>query len=237
MIKKYNQAIGIIGGMGSYATAHFFRRLIDAFPAEKEWDRPRIVIDNRCTLPSRVRVFLYRDPIEYEELISSLADSARGLLEFGVDYLIFTCNTAHIFLEDVFERVPEARSKTINIIETLGNELKNNNVGSAYLLASEGTIDSKIFPKVFKKYGVRITSPTQEDYADIRYFIEQVKQSNSGEACKIKFLDYCKSLDSDNIILGCTELPVITNNTELYEGVSIWDPLTSVIREIKRRIN
>ena len=27
--------IGIIGGMGSYATIDFFRRLVDAFPAEK----------------------------------------------------------------------------------------------------------------------------------------------------------------------------------------------------------
>ena len=38
--------IGIIGGMGSYATIDFFRRLVDAFPAEKEWERPRIIVDN-----------------------------------------------------------------------------------------------------------------------------------------------------------------------------------------------
>ena len=55
----YQQTIGIIGGMGSYATLDFFSRLLAAFPAEKEWDRPRILIDNRCTMPSRVRAILY----------------------------------------------------------------------------------------------------------------------------------------------------------------------------------
>ena len=40
-VMKYTETIGIVGGMGSYATLDFFRRILDAFPAEKEWDRPR----------------------------------------------------------------------------------------------------------------------------------------------------------------------------------------------------
>lgn len=58
---KYTETIGIVGGMGSYATLDFFRRLLNAFPAEREWDRPRIVIDNRCTMPSRVHAILYNE--------------------------------------------------------------------------------------------------------------------------------------------------------------------------------
>ena len=50
----YRDVIGILGGMGSYATLHFFEAILNAFPAEKEWDRPRVLIDNRCTMPSRV---------------------------------------------------------------------------------------------------------------------------------------------------------------------------------------
>ena len=44
--------IGILGGMGTYATIYLFQEYVELFPAEKEWDRPRIVIDNRCTMPS-----------------------------------------------------------------------------------------------------------------------------------------------------------------------------------------
>ena len=56
--------VGIVGGMGSYATVDFFKRLVDAFPVEKEWDRPRIIIDNKCTMPSRVRALLYGEKRE-----------------------------------------------------------------------------------------------------------------------------------------------------------------------------
>ena len=52
-MKKDDFVIGVLGGMGTYATIHLFREYADLFPAEKEWDRPRIIIDNRCTMPSR----------------------------------------------------------------------------------------------------------------------------------------------------------------------------------------
>lgn len=54
--------IGVLGGMGTYATINLFKQYAEVFPAEKEWERPRIIIDNRCTMPSRVRAFLYACP-------------------------------------------------------------------------------------------------------------------------------------------------------------------------------
>ena len=89
---KYTETIGIVGGMGSYATLDFFRRILDAFPAEKEWDRPRIVIDNRCTMPSRVRAILYQE--EKETIVKEMEDAVRGLLSCGADHLVFGCNAA-----------------------------------------------------------------------------------------------------------------------------------------------
>lgn len=51
--------IGILGGMGSYATLDIFDRILAAFPARKEWERPRMVIDNNCMMPSRVVAALF----------------------------------------------------------------------------------------------------------------------------------------------------------------------------------
>lgn len=47
-----DRVLGIIGGMGSYATLSFYKKVLDGFSAEKEWERPRIIIDNYYTLPS-----------------------------------------------------------------------------------------------------------------------------------------------------------------------------------------
>ena len=70
--------IGLVGGMGSIATVDYFRRLIDAFPAQKEWDRPRIIIDNRCDIPSRVRGILYGE--KTKEIVASLIESIQMMI-------------------------------------------------------------------------------------------------------------------------------------------------------------
>ena len=114
-------AVGIVGGMGSYATVDFFRRIINAFPAQKEWERPRIIVDNFCTMPSRVRAILYNE--RRDELIEDLCSSVRNLLNAGAERIIFACNTSHVFIPEVILRVPECRDKIINLIEACAREI------------------------------------------------------------------------------------------------------------------
>ena len=73
--------IGVVGGMGSYATLDFFERYLNKFEADKEWDRPRIVIDNRCTMPSRVRAILYNE--RWDQVVSAISDSIGTLMQAG----------------------------------------------------------------------------------------------------------------------------------------------------------
>lgn len=124
-------AVGIVGGMGSYATVDFFRRIVDAFPAQKEWERPRILIDNYCTMPSRVRAVLYNE--RRDELVEDMSDSVRNLIQAGAEKIIFACNTSHIFIPDVISNVPECRDKIINIISNCADEIyaKNARGGGA----------------------------------------------------------------------------------------------------------
>ena len=87
---KKDFVIGVLGGMGTYATIHLFQQYAEVFPAEKEWDRPRIVIDNRCTMPSRVRAFLYNEKVD--QLVDEMADSMQGLVNAGCTKIILACN-------------------------------------------------------------------------------------------------------------------------------------------------
>ena len=73
--------IGVLGGMGTYATINLFKQYAGVSPAEKEWDRPRIIIDNRCTMPSRVRAFLYNENVD--KLVDERAKSIRWFLNIG----------------------------------------------------------------------------------------------------------------------------------------------------------
>ena len=75
---KSKFVIGVLGGMGTYATIHLFQQYAEIFPANKEWDRPRIIIDNNCTMPSRVRAFLYNENADL--LVKQMTDSIYNLI-------------------------------------------------------------------------------------------------------------------------------------------------------------
>lgn len=73
--------IGVLGGMGPYATVDLYKRLVDAFPTEKDWQKPWILIDSYSTIPSRVRALLYGEKnggiIELYDRFSPMACGCR----------------------------------------------------------------------------------------------------------------------------------------------------------------
>lgn len=230
------EVIGVVGGFGSYATLNFFNRLLESFPAEKEWDRPRILIDNYCTLPSRVRGILYHE--NEEEIINGLASSIKNLINAGATKIIITCNTAHYYLNDVYDILPESEKYVINIIEELAIQLNKNNIREISLMASEGTILSKIYQKTFENYNIKINVPNEEEFFKIRNLIEIVKQNKEvNKKVKGNFINLLKEQKNDSIILGCTEFPILYQYVKEdieKENITIYDPLESSILKIKR---
>lgn len=167
--------IGILGGMGSYATFDIFRRYLESFPAVKEWERPRIVIDNNCTMPSRVLAAIENK--DRERLVREMAASLKMLVSAGCSHIFLACNTSHIFLEEVLKIVPAAREKIINIIDVLAKALLKKKKNGLTLLATEGTIQTHIYQNVFSKYGLHVVEPDESVFPKMRAIIESVKQN------------------------------------------------------------
>lgn len=227
--------IGIIGGMGSYATVDFFRRLVEAFPSEKEWERPRIIVDNFCTMPSRVRAILYNE--NREELVNDLCNSAMNLYRGGCSRIILACNTSHVFLPDVEKCVPECEDKFLHIIKTLAEDMQNQSIKEAYLLASEGTIQTNIYNDFLSKCDIALKVPTEEHYALLRTWIEAVKQNAYTKKILQSFESVIDECESSSLILGCTELPILYRKaceTGWKPKIKIFDPLESVIKVLKK---
>lgn len=231
---QYKQAIGIVGGMGSYATLDFFGRLIKSFPAEKDWDRPRILIDNRCTMPSRVRAILYGERVD--EVSDMLAESVRNLIHSGADVLVLACNTSHVFLPEIIKRVPEAEGKFVNIIESLSDSLLACDTRTFRLMASEGTLDSRVYQLYLNSYGIEIEPPNPDEYPIYRGLIEDVKQDRVNEDTVARFVDAVEMGDNDHVIIGCTEFPPIYRLAAerlAEDGYHVFDPLDTTIAKIK----
>lgn len=233
-MKKEKFVIGILGGMGTYATINLFRQYADVFPAKKEWDRPRIIIDNRCTMPSRVRAFLYNENVE--QLVDEMKDSMENLVRSGCNRIILACNTSHLFLPKIYTKVPTLKGKVINIIDNCINIISRGRIKRVFLLASEGTIDSKIYQNALNEKNIKCIVPSKEEYGLLRECIEAVKQNNYTENTKKIFIDLVNRYN--NCILGCTELPILYEKYKDDVKIdNIYDPLLLGLKKLKEEFD
>lgn len=221
--------IGVLGGMGTYATIHLFEQYAEVFVAEKEWDRPRIVIDNRCTMPSRVRAFLYKENVE--QLVCEMAESLNNLKRTGCNRIILACNTSHLFLPLIYQKHPDLQGCIVHIIETCVNRINTDGIKRVFLLGSEGTIESHIYQDALKKEGIECVVPEQSEYAMLRDCIEVVKQHKNFDEVRNTFLELVNRYDS--CILGCTELPILYDAFKNDVCCSnIYDPLMLAVQKL-----
>ena len=233
-MKPKDYVIGILGGMGTYATINLFKQYAEIFPAEKEWDRPRIIIDNRCTMPSRVRAFLYKENIE--QLVNEMTESLEYLSKVGCNRIILACNTSHLFLPQIYEKVPELENKILNIIDNCVENILKDGIKQVYLLASEGTIESKIYQEALMKKSIKCIVPEKEEYDNLRKCIEAVKQNKYDNDTEQIFTHLINRYDS--CILGCTELPILYEKySNKIKCSNTYDPIELGIKKLKEEFD
>jgi aspartate racemase len=91
------KTVGVIGGMGPWATALFFESLLRLTPARKDWEHLHVVIDSNPHIPSRTRHYLFGEPSPVQGMI----DAAGRLAAYPVDVIAVPCNSASFFLPQV----------------------------------------------------------------------------------------------------------------------------------------
>lgn len=91
----------------------------------------------------------------------------------------------------------------------MGEELKLKDEGEVLVIAAEGALQKKLYQTRLKKYGIKCVNPDEEDFIDIRYFIECVKRNELNEDLVHQFGNFLDKFGKRNVVLGCTEFPVL----------------------------
>lgn len=242
----YKETIGLVGGFGAYATLDFFARLLECFPAEKENERPRIIMDNNFPMPSRVRAILYDE--HYSQIVEEICGSIQYLMDGNADKIVLVCSTAHAFLPEVLEKLPHAEERIVSLTKCVSDNMKKENITNAVIIGSEGTLDTGVYDKALAQAGIAVYKPVTKEYPEIREFIESVKQKNITDMTLKSYIEFCNRMmdryNTNNMILGCTELPVLVKEIakkqelleecrEKYSLIQFWDPLDCVLEFLR----
>lgn len=115
------------------------------------------------------------------------------------------------------------------MIDLLAKGASARGVASAFLLASEGTIASGIYQDEFGKYGIEVDPADEAQQGRLRDFIEVVKQNKVTPEAKEEFAAFVCGLGREDVILGCTELPILVDSSLDYGGAMLLDPMQAAI--------
>src|SRR5690625_2011777 len=90
-------SIGVLGGMGPFATSEYFNRVIKNTKAQKDQDHINMIILNHATLPDRTSIIEDNNATLF---LNSIKNDIK-LFNKWVDFAVIPCNTSHYFIEEI----------------------------------------------------------------------------------------------------------------------------------------
>jgi len=210
------KTIGILGGMGPEATAYFFGLIIKNTTARCDQEHIPIIIWNNPKIPPRTCAILGRGPTPWPLLIEGVEILRRA----GADFVVMPCITAHYFYPQI---AAKSRLPVVSLIEESLLYAKMNFPGlkKAGLIASTGTVKSKLFHRSFAQRGIEVIAPTnreQEKVMEAIFGEKGVKAGFTTGKPRRLILGIARRLiarGAEAIIAGCTEIPLVLKETDL----------------------
>ncbi len=213
--------IGILGGMGTQAGLDFCNKLAILNRGKIDQEYPLFLLYNKSNIPGRPESIGSQTKNlsnkstnktsreKYNKVLKSLLKGCKLLEKNKCKFIVIPCNTAHYWFDDL--------QKKINIpIINMPKEVfkftkkkckKNSKIG---LLATEGTLKTRVYKKIFDKNYQLIEPSPKIQKMSVNKAIKFVKMGNVKAAAKVikPAIDSLIKMKCRKIILGCTELPI-----------------------------
>lgn len=213
--------LGIIGGLGPMATAYFMRRIIEMTDAATDQDNIEMVIYNSPSIPDRTGYILDNTK---ESPLPKIIDLANRLELQDVDYIAIPCITAHYFHQQIAKSVDVPVS---NGIREAADYLSEHGIKKVGIMATDGTVSTRLFDSVFMDYGIQCVYPDVEYQKLVMSIIyDEVK---AGKPVSMKEFELVKNQllasGAEVVILGCTELSIAKRDNHIEGVLDIIDVL------------
>jgi len=209
------KAIGIVGGVGPTAGTDLANKIFRHTDAHKDQDHINLYLTScPSIIPDRTGFLLDggADPAP------GITECIRKLAQCGADAVGIACNTAHspLILKNV--KIPEG-VVFVNMIDSTCRYIHRNFGKSKIgLLATLGTIRTKIYDQYFEKYPeLELVIPPDDICEEVHraiydpeYGIKSTPRvSARASEIVVKAVNQLKTMGCSAVILGCTELPLV----------------------------
>lgn len=221
---KNKKVLGVIGGLGPIATAHFMELAINMCDAKCDQENLDMIIYNIPSIPDRTAYILDNSK---ESPLPRMVEIGHTLTEQGADQIAIPCVTAHYFCDELDLNIS---APIINGVRETVAYLKDRNISKVGIMATDGTISSGLFAKELEAAGIKPVIPSKDGQAAVMHLIyNNIKAGTAPDMDKFAFVrDELFSLGAEAIILGCTELSLIKRDYIIGAGfIDVMEVLAS----------
>lgn len=201
------KTIGVLGGLGPWATVDLFEKILRLTPASRDQEHLRVIIDNNPKIPDRSPAILGSG----EDPTPALVATARNLERAGADLIVIPCNTAHAFYGPIAAAVSVP---VLHIMDEVAQAARREipALRRAGVLATRATMAAGLYHSAFARVELSVVGPDAAGQEVVNRTIYAVKAGQTGPALTGALLPVAQGLvdrGAEAIVLGCTELPFV----------------------------
>lgn len=211
---EQKQTLGVIGGLGPIATAHFMELIIRMTEAATDQEHLDMILYNRPSIPDRTGYIL--DPTKPNPL-PEMIRVGNALARQGAKLIAIPCMTAHYFHRELTRYI---EAPIVHAIHETAAHLKKHGISKVGIMATDGTIRSKLFQSELERHGIEALIPGPEGQKCVMSVIYDDIKANK-PAGMDKFQLASRDLwaqGAQAIILGCTELSLVKRDYPIGAG-------------------
>lgn len=208
------KTLGVLGGLGPMASAYFLQLIVQMSDAATDQEHMEVILHSKPQIPDRTRYILGQSG---DNPLPQMAEAGRGLAAQGAEILAIPCITAHYFQEQL---EAEVGVPILHAIEETALYLEQASVACAGILATDGTLASRLFQTCLGEHNIGCIAPGEEDQEAVMHLIyENVK---AGKPVEFPLFEAVSgrlfARGAQVVLLACTELSLIKRDYALKPG-------------------
>ena len=138
-------------------------------------------------------------------------NACKSLVSSDVDFIVLGANTAHLFADEIQEKI---NIPIIHIAAATAKEINRKKLSKVGLLGTKSTMEMGFYRDKLKECGIETIIPTdKKDIEEIQNIVKnELGKGIITKESKKKFIDYAYTMverGAQGIVLGCTEIPML----------------------------
>lgn len=206
------KTIGLLGGLSWQSTLLYYRLLNEAVHQRlRKHHSAKIILQSL----DFEEVIDLSTPQRREDALATLTAAARRIEAAGADMLLICSNTIHTFADPIAASIS---IPLLHIAEIVATHLTQQQLTCAALLGTRYTMTKPFYRQRLAAHHHKILIPTPPQLYTVHDIIfDELVHGITLDTSRQRLLTICQDLKdrgAQAIILGCTELPLLLDQTQ-----------------------